>query len=376
MKIIKKTFFMIIIIVIIFQCVVDVSATTIEQDNLNISLITDKKNYAIEDSITTVLTIENTNDKPVKNVMIENIIPNGYELAKGYNFEKTVQEIKPSEKIEFKVVYNSSSTARNIILKDYIFKILVIVLGLVLVISIIFICMKKKRRKSLLSFFIFMLILGTVTTKSVIVYVAENDSKTVSITEKVFVGNVQKKLKANITFTFGNISSDSSEISNINGDSYFKQSAEIISVRKATDSKNILTEKEVSEVLSERGFNIEGLITNCTINGEYLEDTEIDSNSDEKHPLYKMVYGSENELLWTIYITDGTISAYPVSYNMVSEREAPLLITETDTVVSYDYTSNQFFETIPKESVVIIKKVDKIDKKTLDTITIGELKNL
>ena len=76
------------------------------------------------------------------------------------------------------------------------------------------------------------------------------------------------------------------------------------------------------------------------------------------------------------FCDNGVVSAYPVSYNLVSERQAVLLITETDTVTSYDYTSNRFFETIPKESTMIVRKVSRIDKETLDSLTIGGLSEL
>ena len=89
-----------------------------------------------------------------------------------------------------------------------------------------------------------------------------------------------------------------------------------------------------------------------------------------------MLYGSETELLWNIYVINGVVLAYPVSYNLVSERQTVLLITETDTVTSYDYISNRFYETIPKESAMIVRKVSKIDKKTLDNLTVGGLSKL
>ena len=89
-----------------------------------------------------------------------------------------------------------------------------------------------------------------------------------------------------------------------------------------------------------------------------------------------MLYASESDILWNIYIINGVVAAYPVSYNLVSERDAILLITESDTVMSYDYSSNQFFETVPKESEMIVRKVEKINKETLDKLTIGGLSKL
>lgn len=173
-----------------------------------------------------------------------------------------------------------------------------------------------------------------------------------------------------------NTVSSSSENSIIGADEYYSKNAGVISVTKAKESDKVQSEQDVTELLADRGFDTENIVTDYTMDGDYLDETEIEDSSAEKHPLYKMLYVSESEILWNIYLINGVISAYPVSYNLVSKRDAVLLITETDTVMSYDYTSNQFYETIPKESAMIVRKVSRIDKETLDNFTIGGLSEL
>ena len=181
--------------------------------------------------------------------------------------------------------------------------------------------------------------------------------------------NKQSSIPAN---TF----SSSAENSVIGANEYYSKNAEVVSVTKAKESDKVPSEQEATKLLSDRGCNTEGIVTDYTMDGDYLDETGIEDSSTEKHPIYKMLYGSESDILWNIYMINGVISAYPVSYNLVSERDAVLLITETDTVTSYDYNSNQFFETIPNESEIIIRKVDKIDKETLDKLSIGGLNKL
>ena len=173
-----------------------------------------------------------------------------------------------------------------------------------------------------------------------------------------------------------NTVSSSAENSIIGADEYYSEHAEVISVTKAKESEKIQSEQDVTELLSDRGFETENIVTDFTMDGVYLDESEIEGSSTKKHPLYKMLYASESDILWNIYIINGVVAAYPVSYNLVSERDAILLITESDTVMSYDNSSNQFFETVPKESEMIVRKVEKINKETLDKLTIGGLSEL
>ena len=45
----------------------------------------------------------------------------------------------------------------------------------------------------------------------------------------------------------------------------------------------------------------------------------------------------------------------------------------SNTVMSYDGTTNRFYETIPNKSSLIVKTVDRIDAETLENLTIGAI---
>lgn len=72
---------------------------------------------------------------------------------------------------------------------------------------------------------------------------------------------------------------------------------------------------------------------------------------------------------------NGSVVANPVSFNIQSELSVQVIISEKDTVTSYDSTTNKFFETIPDESVLLVITVDRIDAETLNSLTIGEIDN-
>jgi hypothetical protein len=44
--------------------------------------------------------------------------------------------------------------------------------------------------------------------------------------------------------------------------------------------------------------------------------------------------------------------------------------------MGYDSDANMFYETIPHESELIVKTVDRIDAETLDTLTVGVIARL
>ena len=77
--------------------------------------------------------------------------------------------------------------------------------------------------------------------------------------------------------------------------------------------------------------------------------------------------------MWIISLIDGDIVANPVSYNMQSALETQLIVSESEIITSYDSSTNKYYKTVPNESTLIVRIVDKIDADTLDTLTIEEL---
>ena len=108
------------------------------------------------------------------------------------------------------------------------------------------------------------------------------------------------------------------------------------------------------------------------MDGGYNDETEALETSTDKHPMYQTYYVSKNEELFTICVINGSIIVIPVSFNLESDLETELLISESEELTSYVDEVNKFYVTIPKNSVAIVKIVEKINAETLDKLKIEE----
>ena len=157
---------------------------------------------------------------------------------------------------------------------------------------------------------------------------------------------------------------------------YWDNAEEVISVMDVNESENVPTEAEVTEILKERGFVDSPITCEYAMDGTYNDEDETTDGSVEKHPMYETYYISADGEVWTVSVINGQIIANPASFNLESELESQLLISESEKITSYNDESNKFYETIPKKSAVIVKMVDRIDAETLDRLTIEEINNL
>lgn len=164
-------------------------------------------------------------------------------------------------------------------------------------------------------------------------------------------------------------------IEGINVEEYFQENSEIVAKIPVKDSKTINNEKEALNNYTERGFSECTISTNYDIDGNYGDSVEI-TDSSEKHPYYETIFVTSTNELWNVMEVNGTIIANPLSYNEQSTRGAPILITEKETITSYDNKENVFYETIPNESEVIVITVDRIDAETLENLTVEEINKL
>lgn len=154
---------------------------------------------------------------------------------------------------------------------------------------------------------------------------------------------------------------------------YYQNNSTIITQIDANKSDDILTESETYAELTRRGFDQYPITTEYSMDGTYSDATDISNDSSDKHPIYQTYYVSDNGDLWTIFVINGSILANPVSYNLQSGRDVQVILSETDTVMSYDSTTNKFYETIPYESALVLITVDIINTETLNTLTAGEI---
>lgn len=153
-----------------------------------------------------------------------------------------------------------------------------------------------------------------------------------------------------------------------NADNYYSENSVSLNEIQVKDSENVQSEKEVLNDFEERGFGDYPVYTSYSMNGDYSEEMEI-SDKSEKHPVYKTYYLDKQDEIWMITSTNGTVTAFPIYYNLQKSPEIEVIFSESQTITSYDSASNKFYETIPKEDVVEVKVVSKIDAETLDALS-------
>lgn len=159
-------------------------------------------------------------------------------------------------------------------------------------------------------------------------------------------------------------------------ENYYRENGEIVRIIDANASEDVPTEEEVMTLLSARGFADFPITFDYGMDGAYVGQEEITGDAATKHPMYQTFFITEKEELWTIFVINGSVVANPVSYNLESSREAQLLISESQEITSYNGKTNKYYVTIPKESAVIVRTVDKIDAETLNQLTCEEIDGL
>lgn len=181
----------------------------------------------------------------------------------------------------------------------------------------------------------------------------------------------------------GNVSEENDTTSNTqysvdhpDADKYFKDNSKILSEINVDKSDKVLSEVDVYNLLNERGFVDYPIVTEYSMDGEYNKTENISQSSSTKHPMYQTTYISSSGEMWTIILINDAIMANPVSYNMQSGRKVQVVLSEKDSVISYDSAKNKFYETIPNESELIVKKIEKIDVETLEKMNVGAIDEL
>lgn len=154
----------------------------------------------------------------------------------------------------------------------------------------------------------------------------------------------------------------------------------IIETIRADKSEDVLTEAQVVEELKTRGFGLgidaDGnpigypITYEYSIDGQYTEETEVSDNSIVKHPMYQTLYMSQaGDVGWVIYVINGKIFASPASFNLETDTEKELLVTEDEAGKFTSYCDGKFYVTISNGSTVYTKTVTRIDAETLDELT-------
>jgi len=158
-------------------------------------------------------------------------------------------------------------------------------------------------------------------------------------------------------------------------DLYYQSISTVISSTKADESTDVLTEAEAAEVFGELGFDQYPITYDYSMGGEYKGYTEITNDSNTKHPKYQTYFMTDSGNLYNIFLINGVVLAYPVSFNMESDLEAELVISESNELTIYSNKAHKFYVIIPYKSNTIVKLVDKISAETLSTLTNEEIKD-
>ncbi len=162
----------------------------------------------------------------------------------------------------------------------------------------------------------------------------------------------------------------------INADEYFEENGILVSKVDAEESETMQSGNELVNDFTERGFSEIKMMVPYSSGGSY-NGAIIDNNGDtEAYPVYQSSYVSATGILWTIFSINGSVMATPVTYNMQSDNDAKTMISEKETLVSYDGQTDSFYETVPNDTAVIVKRVEKITKELLDSLTVEDIDDL
>lgn len=220
---------------------------------------------------------------------------------------------------------------------------------------------RKKHRKE--THFTLKLIISVILSVSLmvgtIVVLTHFNIVNFSMISDIFTGESDKELDGSENNSSN--SGESYEVPTVDANDYFEKNSSIISKTKAEDSKTVKSEKDIKESFADRGFD-SSITFNYSMDGEYVEPQEV-SEGNEKHPEYETTNITNEGFYWTIYDINGCIMAYPNSYCFESGKS--VILSEKDTIMSYDSATNTFFETKPNGVVII--KVNRIDIETLNS---------
>jgi len=193
---------------------------------------------------------------------------------------------------------------------------------------------------------------------------ADEEDLSMSVTEEVTVDGKTYELALSAKYTM-----QTEDMQAVVEEYYSNNSEEIVAVEEVQEAENVFSEKEVIEFLAERGFTEYPVTYDFNMDGTYTDEAEASADSDEKHPMYQTYFVGEDGSVWSIFIVGRTITANPASYNLESDNDAQVLVSETETLTSYTEMGNKLYTTIPKDSAIILKIVDQITSQKLNEVT-------
>lgn len=169
---------------------------------------------------------------------------------------------------------------------------------------------------------------------------------------------------------------ESYEVEMIDVEEYYGKNSTIIEKINVKDSEQIYNEKEVFELLTDRGFTEYEITTEYSMDGEYYDAVTVSQESKEEHPIYSVYYISDSEMIWNVTVVNDTVMASPISYNLELETGVRVIVSESEYITGYDSVTNMLYEIEPKETFAKVISVEVIDSKTLDELTYEKIEGL
>lgn len=163
------------------------------------------------------------------------------------------------------------------------------------------------------------------------------------------------------------------EVPKFDAKEYFENNTILKSTIDVISSENVSTELESFFKFDERGFGNCQVTYDYDLDGTYLGTNVISKYSSLKHPMYQTYYFTSSEDVWMVVEINGSFFATPITYNFSNERKVNVIISETDTITSYDSSTNKFYINIPNDSYTIIKTISKIDAAALEDLKLEEI---
>lgn len=155
-----------------------------------------------------------------------------------------------------------------------------------------------------------------------------------------------------------------SNSSPINDDDRYVFDERVLNEIDASSSDTVPTTAELASSLSQRGFESALITSTYDLDGNQVEEEQLDPSSTEKHPLYNVYYVTPSGTTWIIYVCNGSFMAYPA---FLYDPSTPgYMIVEEEYVTSYSSNENKFIQSIPGESELVMKRVDEINAAVLD----------
>ena len=403
-KIILSVFFSLILLC--FTTSMNVFSASFTQDGLEVILSTDKESYNSSDAIKATLFVKNTNDFDVFNVTLEEYIPEGYVLSNDSTAKVSIEKLAAGEELSLQAIMVSqdnvtttttsttvttqtsstkptttttkTSTTQSTSTSDSpgtgddtnIF-LLISIFGACSIILIITIFAKKKTRNTILSLLL-CLSLTRLVYAPILSQAANENDKSISISETVKVADKNVTINAKVIYTINNNGDESMSPA----DEYYHNTSEKIVSTEYANENNSLSEAEVFALLTEKNLNQHPISYEYDINGNYIDETTIDKNSNVKHPMYQTMYVTSEGEVWNIFIVGKTIYASALSYYYETDTEIEYIFGETETLICYAEDTNKYYITIPKNTVVAYNVINSVDAETLDKFTFEEIDKL